>query len=76
VRPAAGMAGKVGERGLGAQGGPVVAGVSAGQHRRGAHGEAEVRRPLQAQCRRGDNMVGATSGTRSFSMCLRADLRG
>jgi hypothetical protein len=52
----------------------MVAGVSAGQHRRGAHGGAEVRRPPQAQCRRGDGTAGATSGTRSFSMCLRADL--
>jgi hypothetical protein len=42
ARPAAGLAGKDLGRGLGAHGGPMVAGVGAGRHRRGVHREQRL----------------------------------
>jgi hypothetical protein len=76
VRLAAGIAGEEVRRGLGAPRSPMVAGVGVGRRRRGVHDGARELRPRQAQCRLGNGTVGATSDTRSFSMCLRTDLRG
>jgi hypothetical protein len=62
--------------GLGAPRSLMVAGVGVGRRRRGVHGGARELRPRQAQCRLGNDTVGATSDTRSFSICSRTDLRG
>jgi hypothetical protein len=76
ARPAAGLAGEEVRRGLGAPRSSMVDEVGVGRRRRGVHGGARELRPRQAQCRLGGNTVGATSDTRSFSMCVRTDLRG